>query len=150
MISRDPYAFIPELYIVTQYVAVNSTSFTSSDLAVFRQASRDASGITSDEMHLLNAIAGRHSIVLNHDDIVVLTALASRAPIGSLNGLNPHEVIVLNKIINENVDSFSANVVSNFNRAFNDNQAIQLYAKLNKTLTNTNQQSSSPTSAGQR
>ena len=153
MISRDPYAFIPELYIITQYVAVNPNLFSSSDLAVFRQASRDASGITNDDMNLLNAIANRKSTALNQDDINVLTSLGTRAPIGSLNGLGPYDVIILNRIVNENSDSFISSSVSSFNRAYNDNQAIQLYAKFNKENINADQPSSSfssPTSAGQR
>ncbi len=148
MVSRDPYAFIPDIYITTQYVAVNQNLFSSSDLAVFRQASRDASGITSDDMVQLVAIANRGSTVLNQDDIAVLTSFAIRGPIGSLNGLEAKDVLILNQIVNQNASSFSANSVSSFNRALNDNQAILLYAKANGR--GDVNKSGNPTSAGQR
>lgn len=127
MISHDPYAFIPELLILSQYVTLNSDVFNSSDMDTFRQASRSASGITATEMSSLNEIAGRDNVVLNLEDVKVLKSLGNKAPIGSLNGLDPSVVISIYKIINDNNKSFPPEVVSRFNNAFNNNQAIQRY-----------------------
>lgn len=127
MISKDPYAFIVELNFITQYVTLNSDKFNSSDLDVFRQASRDATGISSADLSALNAIASRGNTNLNRDDIAVLKSLEVRAPIGALNGMDPGTVVALSQVINANSSSFPADFVSNFNTAYNNNQAVQYY-----------------------
>lgn len=153
MISRNAYAFIPELMILTQYVTINQGVFSSSDLDVFRQASRDAAGITATEMSSLNGIASRNNAVLNLEDVKVLKNLGSKASIGTLNGFSPAAIVAIYKIINDNNQMFPPSVVSKFNSSYNDNQAIQYYvgnpgsdgAKVRMTP-----QENGPSSAAQR
>jgi hypothetical protein len=95
MISKNAYAFIPELSLITQYVSLNQGQFSKTDLETFRQASRDASGLTAEDIRSLYEIARRNTTNLNREDLDVLRSLALKAPLGTLNSLDPQTAFIL-------------------------------------------------------
>lgn len=148
--SNNSYAFIPELSFITQYVSLNPGQFSSADLATFRQASADASGLTPDDIRSLNTIANNNTTNINREDVKVLRNFALKSPLGTLNTLDAQAVFTLYEIINANTGNFSSNTVSTFNNVYNNNQGVQISLSRMKDQLKMPQKDSGPTSAGQR
>lgn len=124
--SNSSYAFIPELSFITQYASLNPEQFSSEDLAAFRQASADASGLTIDDISHLKAIANSNTTDIDREDVKILKGFAFKSPIGTLNALDPGAVFTIYQIINASSGKFSSNTVSIFNNVYRNNQGVQI------------------------
>lgn len=132
-ISQSPSAFIDVLPFLTEYVSLNTNQFTPSDLLVFRQAIREASGISTDQAALLEAIAKRNNNVLNLEDTKAFQDLMRKAPLGALDGFEPAVIVSLNQNLMANKTEFPPQAIANFNANFNKNQAIRQHIEPNKS-----------------